>query len=537
MQSHIFPEGRLYFLFNCKKEEMNWWVKNLRQDNKVGRTAILWVVLLLIGAFLGAAGVYYVAKVKLNPYFEEKVPTSKLTPVPSLSSSFSSVPALPYSFSDVVEKVKPAVVNIYTEQEIKRYIPDWWDFFERDLEDFFGWNLFEPFRKLPRRRVYREKITNLGSGVIVDSRGYILTNNHVISGADVIWVKLSDGSTYKASVVGKDERTDLALLKISRARPFPVAVLGDSDLIKVGDVVLAIGNPFGYSETVTLGIISALGRGLGEDKRGYYIQTDAAINPGNSGGPLVNMRGEVIGINTAIKTAGYPGNIGIGFAIPSNIAKKVFKELQEKGKVIPGYLGVTLQDLTPDLAEYFGVSEGVLITQVMKNSPAEKAGLRAEDIIVSYQGKKVTSASQLSALVGTTPPGKTVEIGIIRDKKPLFIRVTIAERTEEIEAKLQPAEEKIEDPIGLEVEEITPKLARERGLSRTEGVVVRRVIPGSIAEQVGIQENDIILEVNRKPINTIADYKEIISKYKKGTTLVMRLQRDGAIIYITAKID
>lgn len=340
----------------------------------------------------------------------------------STTETNTEVIGFPQSFADLVEKVKPAVVNISTETTVRIPGNPFRHFFGPDEEGPFGDFFKRFFGDIPDRELKQQ---SLGSGFIIDKDGYIITNNHVVEGADEIKVKLADKREFKAKVVGRDPKTDLALIKISSIfKDLPTLPLGDSDKIRVGDWVLAIGNPFGLEHTVTQGIISATGRVIGSGPYDNFLQTDAPINPGNSGGPLINLKGEVIGINTAIIASGQ----GIGFAIPSNMAKTVITQLKEKGKVIRGWIGVSIQTLTPELAQSFGLKEtrGALVADVVPGGPADKAGLKRGDIIISFDGKEINEMSELPKIVAETPIGKTVNVKIIRNGKEKILKMTIA---------------------------------------------------------------------------------------------------------------
>jgi len=420
---------------------------------------------------------------------------------------------------NVANTAGKAVVSISTEHVerlggVRRFYfgyPFEDDFFRRFFDDFFG--------ELPEREY---KQIGLGSGVIISPEGYILTNEHVIAGADKITVSLSDGREFKAEIKGKDPRSDLAVIKIN-ASNLPVANLGDSDNLKIGQWVVAIGNPFGFAlqnpePTVTVGVISALhrslGRGLQRD-RDYndLIQTDAAINPGNSGGPLVNLKGEVIGINVAIfsTTGGYQG---IGFAIPINNAKRIINRLIEGKKILYGWLGVTVQDIDEKMVKYFGLSQkkGALVAGVLKDSPAQKAGIKEGDVIVKFGDYEIANVRQLVDLVGKTEVGKKVKLVVIRDKKEISLTVEVGQRPEEIE---EISEEKHPNAWrGMEVEEITPQLAQRFNLKEKTGVVVTYVEPNSSADDAGIIPGDVILEIEKQPIKSLSDFERITRSLK-----------------------
>lgn len=426
------------------------------------------------------------------------------------------------AMASVVEAVKPAVVNISTVKTVRLRDPFFDDpFFRR----FFG----EPFG-IPRER----RQTGLGSGVIVDPSGYILTNNHVIRGADEIKVTLFDKREFKGKVIGTDPKTDLAVVKID-AKDLPYIELGDSDKLKVGELVIAIGNPYGLNQTVTMGIVSATGRAnVGIADYEDFIQTDAAINPGNSGGALVNAKGELVGINTAIfsTTGGYQG---IGFAIPSNMAKAVMEQLIKNKKVIRGWLGVSIQALTPDMKKHFGLKEdrGVVINQIFENSPAEKAGLKEEDIILQYNGKDITDPTQLRNLVANTPPGKEVELKVFRDGKVFSVKVTIEELPQEVVAARGEYENALK---GVVVQNITPEARKELQIPpRITGVIVADISEDSPAQGY-LQKGDVIIAINRTRINNTKDYQKIVSKLKEGELLLF-IYRDGQTFHLTLSME
>jgi serine protease Do len=429
------------------------------------------------------------------------------------------------AMAEVTAAVKPAVVNISSTKTIKMsglqspFFDD--PFFRRFFGDEFGQS------GRPRER----KQSGLGSGVIVDKDGYILTNNHVIKGADEIKVKLSDKREFKGKVIGADPKTDLAVIKID-SNHLPVIKLGDSGKLKVGETVIAIGNPFGLNQTVTSGIVSATGRAnVGIADYEDFIQTDAAINPGNSGGALVNVKGELVGINTAIfSTSG--GYQGIGFAIPSSMAKAVMENLIKKGKVVRGWLGVSIQPVTPEIAKQFALKgeKGALVGDVVENGPAEKAGIQRGDVIIEYDGHEINDPSSLRNSVATTPPGKKSAVNVIRDGKVQTIDVVIAELPAEMQ-KLQGAYDNLLK--GVTVQDLTPDLSKKLGIpGRITGVIVTDIEDGSPAVGV-ITTNDIILEVDRKKITGMKDYEAVVSRIKPDDDILLLVFRNGAAIYIT----
>ncbi|RLG11207.1 serine protease [Candidatus Pacearchaeota archaeon] len=432
------------------------------------------------------------------------------------------------AFSYVAEKAAPAVVYIETEKVVS--IP-------RNIFpfDFFGDEFFKRFFSIPR---YRQR--GAGSGFIISQDGYVVTNNHVIQGAQKITVKLVDGRSFKAKVVGTDPFSDIALLKIN-TNNLPVLKLGNSDLIKVGEWVIAIGNPFGFSHTVTVGVVSAKGRsGIGISDIEDFIQTDAAINPGNSGGPLLNLKGEVIGMNTAIFTRS-GGYMGIGFAIPSNIVKTVVEQLKIKGKVERGFLGVYIQDLTPALAKGLGlkIKEGALITEVMPGSPAEKAGLKEKDVVVSYNGKPVRNASDLKNYVLLTKPGTKVILKVIRNGKEIRVKVKIGTPQKGFlvsKAEFRNLQEFLEK-LGLVVDNITPEIAKRLGLSTTRGVIITEVLPETPADYIGLTPGLIIDEVNRKKIKNLREFYQALRPSLKTKKVLLGIKTTRGRYYITLSLE
>ena len=376
----------------------------------------------------------------------------------------------------------------------------------------------------------------MGSGVIVSPDGYIITNNHVVDGASELTVTLPDKREFKAKIVGADPKTDLAVIKID-ASNLPHVRWGDSSKLQVGEYVLAVGNPFGLNSTVTLGIVSALGRGhMGITQYEDFIQTDAAINPGNSGGALINTAGELVGINTAIisQTGGYQG---VGFAVPASMAKPVFESIVKTGKVVRGHLGVAIQDLTQDLAKSFGLKQakGALVSSVAEDSPAQRAGLKQGDVIVAYQGKPVEDAAALQREVTHTPVNTKATLKIIRDGREQEVTVTIGEQAETV--KVAGADFSTENALaGVEVQSLDLQAARELGLhGKVQGIVVVNVEPDSLADRAGLAQGDIIKEINRQPIKSVRDYEKIVSNLKKDESVLLLINRSGASLFITVK--
>ncbi|MEE9219538.1 MAG: DegQ family serine endoprotease [Acidobacteriota bacterium] len=434
------------------------------------------------------------------------------------------------SLTKVARAVMPAVVNISSTRIVRTRGPQSPFHTNPFFRRFFGEDFFRHF-DVPLER--REQ--SLGSGVIVSSDGYVLTNNHVVESADEIRVALADRQEFVAKVVGTDPKTDLAVLKLD-SEDLPYLSLGDSDATEVGEVVLAIGNPFGIGQTVTMGIISAKGRAhMGIADYEDFIQTDAAINPGNSGGALVNTRGELIGINTAIasRTGGYQG---IGFAIPSNMARSVSEELIHSGKVTRGWLGVIIQEVTPPLAEAFKLNKarGSLVGDVAPGSPAARGGLQRGDVIIEYEGREVTDTQQLRLWVAATPVGHEAKIVVLRDGKRIPLEVTIGELEDEEQAAA-PSAGPSRALEGVQVEELTASMARRLGIPRTvRGVVVSRVQPGSTAAEGGLETGDVIREVNRTSIASVSEYRSAV-RAAGNRPVVLLVQRGGTTFYMTVR--
>ena len=439
-------------------------------------------------------------------------------------------------FVRLAEKLKPVTVNISTTKIIKERRRPFIHPFRQDdrLKEYFDDELFEKlFGQIPERK---HKLRSLGSGFIIDKKGYIITNNHVIEGADEIKVRLSDKEEFDAKIIGRDVKTDVALIKIDPAQGLPVAKFGDSDELKVGEWVMAIGNPFGLDQTVTVGIVSAKWRRIGAGPYEDFIQTDAAINQGNSGGPLFNTRGEVVGVNTAIfSTSG--GSIGIGFAIPINLARNVVEQLKEKGRVVRGWLGVTIQMVTPELADSFGLKErkGALVADVVKDSPADKTGIKKGDIIITFDGQEIKAMNKLPLIVSQTPVGKQVEITFLRNGKTFTKKVKLGELKKEKTYAF--ADEKSRRHLGMEVSELTRELEREYGISETRGVLVTYVERDSPADFAGIWEGDVIAEIDRNPIENLDEYYKAVKEVKKDDKILFWIKRGRSSLFIIITSD
>jgi len=480
--------------------------------------AFIVLVTLVVGAGLGTWGAGAVDQVK--PSAPGALP---FTTLPSGTQPRVIPAALPVpsgSFAQVAESVGPAVVNINTVTRVSGRTP---------VEEFFGDEFFKRFfGDAPERQQVQR---SLGSGVIVDPSGIVLTNAHVVERATEIEVATADGKKHKAKVMGADRKTDLAVLKLQGGGPYPAATLGDSDKLKVGDWVLAIGSPFGLQQTVTAGIISAKGRSIGQGPFDDFLQTDAAINPGNSGGPLVNMSGEVVGINSAILSRS-GGNVGIGFSIPVNMAKRIYTELHAKGKVTRGWLGVSIQPLTPELARGFGLKEpkGVLISDVVQDSPADRAGIAAGDIVTEFDKKKVETPQDLQKGVALTPPGKGVPLKVWRDKGEKTLEIKIGETPDDNVALK--STNKSKTLLGLEVRPITPDVARQLNLRGGDGVLVFSVEDESPAAEAGLQRGDVIREVNRQRVRGLQDFERVTKDIKEGDRITVLLQRGQQSLYV-----
>jgi serine protease Do len=483
--------------------------------------------------FFGALVLALAAGVALGAFSATRAELRRSTQISQ--APVSPIPVLPVqmppqggTFAAIADAIKPAVININT--------------FSRGgggpqgrtpFEEFFGEEFFRRFfGEVPERIPQR----SLGSGVIVDPTGIALTNAHVVDKATDIEVVTLDGGKHRAKVIGVDKKTDLAVLKLDDGKAsFKFARLGDSDRIQVGDWVLAVGSPFGLQATVTAGIISAKARQLDQGPFDDFLQTDAAINPGNSGGPLVNMQGEVVGINTAIVA----GGSGIGFAIPSNMARKIYTELRDKGRVTRGWLGVSIQPLTPELARSFGSKDakGVLINEVMPESPAAKAGLKPGDILLEFEGRSMEGTGDLQRAVGFFSPDRTAKLKILRDQAEKVIEVKVGQAPDERQAQQQrPSGGRARSMLGLEVRPVTPEIARQLNLRTTDGVIVFRVEDGTPAAEAGVQRGDIVKQLNGQTVKTMADFERLTRDMKEGDPLTVLLQRGAMSLYVAFRI-
>lgn len=439
------------------------------------------------------------------------------------AASAMALDGRPPSFAAIAKKTTPVVVNVFTTtQKGSRGGND-------PLEDFFQ-------RFFGETQTRENSPRSLGSGILISKDGEVLTNYHVVRSADTIRIKLADGNEYEARLIGKDDRTDLALIKIRKpGMDLPVARLGSSTQLEVGDWVMAIGNPFGLEHTVTAGIVSAKGRVIGAGPYDNFIQTDASINPGNSGGPLINGLGEVVGVNSAIFSQS-GGNIGIGFAIPIDLARKVADQLRKNGKVVRGWLGIRVNDVSPQLAQSLGLArpagDMAMVTEVADSSPAAEAGVKPGDVIVEFNGKAVPKSHDFPIVIADTAPGQRVSLKIIHEKKEQTVTAKIGELPEEGDG--QKAESR--DPeIGVRVQRITPEAARRLGLSSSKGVLVMEVQPGSPAEQVGLEPADVIREVNQRPVNNVSDFERAVRQGRRGDRVLLLVQRGDNAVFFALK--
>ena len=450
-----------------------------------------------------------------------------VTPLTVSAAKDTATIMVPANFSELAKAAKPSVVNIMTETTVKGGGRVFRHFFggpqgKNPFEEFWG-----PQMENGPSRDYKQR--SLGSGFIIDKEGYIVTNNHVVENADQIRVKLADDKEYDATLVGRDSKTDLALIKIETSDVLTPIKMGDSGEINVGDWVLAIGSPFGLEQTVTAGIVSAKGRTIGAGQYDDFIQTDASINPGNSGGPLINMAGEVVGINTAIVASGQ----GIGFAIPVDLAKGIVAQLKTSGEVTRGWLGVGIQNLTPELSQYYQLkeNEGVLVTQVFKGDPAEQGGIRANDIIIAVDGNPVSSVRELSGVIANTRVGKRTAVTFMRDGKKKTVYVELSKRDDEVRKVKEEPEES--GDLGIELMEFAPEYASKFGYEEDEkGVLVSGLLPDGKAANADIKRGDLIKEVNHVKITSIKDFQKEIKKVDEGETLhfLIRRPRVGFVV-------
>jgi serine protease Do len=432
--------------------------------------------------------------------------------------------AMPASFAELVERLGPTVVNI----QVTKVAPVAGMPWMQEPDGPYG-EFFKRFFKDMPQRPEQFRMQGSGSGVIINADGHLLTNNHVVDGAKEVTVTLADQQVYQARVIGRDAKTDLAVLKIDPKQALPVAPMGTSTDLKVGEWVLAVGNPFGLSNSVTAGIVSAKGRVIGAGPYDDFIQTDAPINPGNSGGPLFNMQGEMVGINTAIVAAGQ----GIGFAIPIDLAKPLIPQLVNTGEVTRGYLGVSIQSVTPDLAKAMKLEErqGALVSDVVPGGPAAKAGIRQGDVIVGFNGESIKGSHDLPAVVAKTPVGQEATVTLRRDGKTQKLPVTVGKLASE-QVGREESTPTGQSQWGMQLQELTPQMARQRGLPDESGVLVVGVQPGSPAERAGLQRGDLIREVNRQPVQSVQEVRDAIAKAENQESLVLLVKRGQGSLFV-----
>jgi serine protease Do len=429
-----------------------------------------------------------------------------------ISAETISAPGAANNFVAIVKKVKPAVVKVISESIVQSRSP-------------FGDDFFDQFFNVPQRQ---QKRSGEGSGFFISADGYILTNNHVVRDAIKVKVFNIDKEEFTAKIIGTDPKTDLALLKIND-KNVPYIDLGDSNAVEVGEWVLAIGNPFGQDLTVTSGIISAKGRQLGLATYEDFLQTDAAINMGNSGGPLINMKGEAIGINSTILTPS-AGNIGIGFAIPSNMAKKVISDLKSKGKVVRGWFGIQIQDITGSEAKDLDLAmAGALVQKVEENSPAQKAGLKRYDLIVAINGKTIKTAAELQMEIANSNPGDEIEVTIFRNRDKQTVKIKVSEAPDSIKERALAESKSLN--LGMTLVKNTPALAREYELKTSKGLVVDNVDRDGVAAENGLKPGDVILAVNRSEIDSVEQFKRILASRRGGSSVMLLINRDGDEVY------
>ena len=495
----------------------------MKKESKNRNTFIMFLL-----AFLVAFFVISVVEVLRSSFAPVAPDVQVASAVPSTDSA-----GMPGSFADLVDRLKPAVVNIRTTQTVRPGSNPFSSPFGNNGSPFeryfWGDEFFERFFGDVPKREFKKR--SLGSGFIISADGYIFTNNHVVEKADKIQVKLSNGNEYEAKIIGKDAKTDIALIKIKPTGSLNVVEIGDSDKLRVGEWVLAIGNPFGLEQTVTAGIVSAKGRVIGAGPYDDFIQTDASINPGNSGGPLFNMEGKVIGINTAIVAQGQ----GIGFAIPVNMAKIILSDLKTKGKVSRGWLGISVQDVTEDIAKTMNqkAQQGALVAEVFRGDPASNAGIKPGDIIVEINGKKVNNSHDLLMMVAGFQVGDRVDVRFLRENRLMKANVLVAERTDQTE--LAARGDLSRDSYGMAVHDITPEIAQYLGLSSRTGVVITDVREGSPADDAGLQPQDVILQVNRAKIASKKDYQREISRKEAKKNLLLLVKRGQSTFFVALR--
>jgi serine protease Do len=495
------------------------------------------IALLAIGF---AAGIFYVSAQGFSPPPLTAKSGEQSTSGAANGQGKELLKEFSTAFEAAAAKVNPSVVPIFSEQVSK--LGDPFTGGDDPFRNFFGDDFLKRFFGHQGQTPQKQTIRSLGSGVIVSEDGYILTNNHVVDGAQKLTVVLNDKKKYTAKVVGRDPQTDIAVVKIE-AHGLPAAALANSDQVKVGQWVIAVGNPFQLMHTVTAGIISAKGRSsMNLADYEDFIQTDASINPGNSGGALADLDGNVIGINTAIvNPSGTGGNVGIGFAIPINMASSVMHQLVATGKVTRGYLGLLPQDLDETLAKalHLESTKGALVGDVTSGGPADKGGIKHGDVITSFNGTNVENSTQLRNMVAQAEPGRKVSVGVIRDGKSTDVTVVLGERPKDIasrEATEEAPEASSLKKFGLSVQDLTPDVAKQLGYGKDSGILVSTVVPGSLAEDAGLQKNDLIKEVNREPVHSVKEFREAMDRSSKLGSIALLVRRGNNTFYVALQV-
>ncbi len=494
-----------------------------------------------IAAMFFVFAVFYVITLdgNTNPEMTNATPAESQVASPQGPQSRALVEQISAAFEEASSQVSPAVVSIFAEQVVEVQNP--FGMPEDAFKDFFGGDFFKQFFGTPQPQEQKRTVRSLGSGVIVSKDGYILTNNHVVAKAEKLSVVVGDKKRYSAKIIGTDPPTDVAVIKIE-GKDLPIASLGNSDNVKIGQWVIAVGNPFQLMHTVTAGIISAKGRssvGLAEYED--FIQTDASINPGNSGGALADLDGDVIGINTAI-TSPSGGNIGIGFAIPIDMARQVMSTLMKEGKISRGYLALYPQDIDQDLAKALKLksTEGSLVADVTPGGPADKAGIKRGDVIVEFNGKKIQNSIQFRNMVAQVAPGKTVEVVLIRNGNEMKLDVRLGERPNttqrETPTQKQP-EGQTSQKLGISIQTLTPDLAQQLGYKDAKGVVVTDVVAGSSADDAGLQRGDLIQEVNRKAVQSAQDFENQVKNAKRGDVIALLVRRGANTFFVAVEVQ
>jgi serine protease Do len=485
-------------------------------ENKNRKTFFMFLMAFLVAFFI----------VSLVEVLRSSLIPSGAPEIPAAAAIEGTIPA---SFSDLAERVKPAVVNISTTKIFKGRSQGN-NFGRSPFNEYFGDDFFNRFFGDMPQRDFKQR--SLGSGFIISNDGYIFTNNHVVENTDKILVKISDGKEYEAKIIGADAKTDIALIKIKPDNGLPTVALGDSDIVRVGEWVIAIGNPFGLEQTVTAGIVSAKGRVIGAGAYDNFIQTDASINPGNSGGPLFNMQGKVIAINTAIVAQGQ----GIGFAIPINMAKSILEDLKTKGKVTRGWLGISIQDISDDIAKNMNYKgkNGALVSDVFKGDPADKAGIKVGDIITEINGKSIKDTHDLLLTTASLHVGEKATIKALRDGKETSFLVVVTERKDKPEIALT---KKPGEYFGINVQEINKELAKRLGIPHDTGVIVTDVEEGSPADDVGIQQNDVIVQVNKVKITSLKQFSTEMSKAAEKKSVILLIKRGNSNFFIGLHLE